>query len=105
YASCHCNRHYGLDHLRASRARHRLGQIREMESAQPARARPCSNGSGTPGKNAQPDESAAGNGSAAGIDAAIQYFLNLLLALVRQLHRLPTPAGRAATLKSYLNRI
>jgi len=45
YASRHHNRHYRLGCLRAARARHRRGQIREMEGAQPVRARTRSDGS------------------------------------------------------------
>jgi hypothetical protein len=45
YASRHHDRHYRLGCLRAARARHRRGQIREMESAQPVRARTRSDGS------------------------------------------------------------
>src|SRR5262249_29908308 len=52
YASGHRDRHYGLDPFRAARARHWLGQIREMESAQPARAPTGSDGSGASRKNA-----------------------------------------------------
>src|SRR4029077_2663154 len=71
HASFHFDRHYGLDRVRDARARHWRGQIRKMESAQSARARTRSNGSGASGKNAQPDASGAGNGSAPGIDATI----------------------------------
>jgi hypothetical protein len=76
YAPGHFDRHHGMDLVRAARARHWLGQIREMESAEPASAGTRSNGSGTSRKNAQPDESGAGNGSAPGIDAAVQHFLS-----------------------------
>ena len=71
YAPCYHYRYYRLDHLRAARARDWLGQIREMESAQPTRARSRSHGPGSPGKSAQPDEPGDGDGSAAGVDAAI----------------------------------
>jgi hypothetical protein len=76
YASGHVDGHYGLDRVGAARPWHWLGQILEMESAQSARARTRGNGSRSTGKNAQQDEPGTGNGSAAGIDAAIQYFLN-----------------------------
>src|SRR5207244_2820778 len=56
YASRDRDRHYRLDHFRASRARHWLEQIREMESARQIGARPSSDGPGTPGKNAQSNE-------------------------------------------------
>src|SRR5437016_4916621 len=100
YASRHRDRHHGVDLVRAARARHWLGQIREMESAQPARARTRSNGSGTSRKNAQPDESGAGNGSAPGVDAAVQHLLNapvvVLLAIVILREAMLQRSGRIA---------
>ena len=70
-----CDRHYDLDHLCASRDRHRFEQVCEMENARQTGARTGSHGSGAPGKIAQSDATRHRHGSAPRINAAVPHEL------------------------------
>src|SRR5262249_20838772 len=79
YSSRDFDRHHRLDYLRASCDRNWLDQVCEMENAQQTCARAGSDGSRTPGKSPQSNESGACHGSAARVNAAISHKLTRLI--------------------------